>query len=106
MKDGFSQQMSASDIKTKEPVSRKRRAWFAFSVTFFCLFSMAGIVFIFPESVVATVAISAFSGLATIVVTAYIGASTLDRSDVLGKIGEGVRNWGERKQVDKWPDER
>ena len=76
--------------KSNAPVSRETRRAYVFFVTLFALLTLAGMI-IFGST--GAVAIAIANGLINIVelnIMFYVGASVLDRSDMLGKIGNAL----------------
>jgi hypothetical protein len=85
----------------QQPVSRVRRAIFVFLVMAICLGGAIGLALWGPATGTAENTARGLIGIAQTVVVAYLGASVVDRSDVLGKLGDAAKVRGGRSSSDK-----
>ena len=77
------------DQPNRQPVSRVRRAAFVFTSFAFCLGMSSYLVLSDTTGPLATVLVEGLIQLAITLVIFYLGASVVDRSDVLGRMGDG-----------------
>ena len=75
----------------RQPVNRTRRAIYVFAVTATALGGAIGLAVWGPDTGTAENTARGLIGIAQTVIVAYLGASVVDRSDVLGKLGDAAK---------------
>ena len=82
-----------------ESVKKRIVNWvFSFYVTT-ALLILIFIVALSKEGAIAASALDGSFGLLSVIVFTFLGVNTLDRSNILGKIGDGVKNSGTKIKV-------
>jgi hypothetical protein len=89
MSEGFTSPPPEID-PDQEPVNRTRRFVYIATVTATSVILATVIAYTHPEGRVAEAVVDGLLTLAQIVAIAYVTASAVDRSNILGKIGESI----------------
>jgi len=94
------------DTSTQEtaPVNRTRRAIYVFGVSLWCLAVPTAVVFLKIDSPLAELVVKSMLGIVTAVAVTYLGTSTIDRSNILGKLGDAAT--GNRKVASAQPNRK
>jgi hypothetical protein len=77
-----------------EPVNRNTRRSYVFFLTLFAMSILTGMVIFGSTGAVAIAIANGLINIVELLVMFYVGASVLDRSDMLGKIGNALSKGG------------
>lgn len=87
-----------TDKTPQEPINRERRALFVFGYTAIFSGIAAAITLMGLQGPTAEAAVTGFIGLIWVMIVSYLTTTTVDRSEILTKLGAGFNKNDTQKQ--------